>query len=218
MTCTRRRREPEPSSVSGVGKLPSSLRAIERAILEGWEAEPGSREAYDAAQTALAVLGHLLKPSFHAAVGLSDRAAWIEACQKLASVGPFTEQMRSLVIALEELNRGVTVGELMPKKGGRRGGVRPTSDLRVMRQAVEATNELRRRSGKIAALRAELSECGTALRTVEGYASKLEGTTFRSRLGFRIYYGNVEPKDVLRDAIDQLATGETRVSGKTRGR
>lgn len=219
MTAGRqRRREPEPSLISGTGKLASSLRAIERAVLEGEEAERGSHKAYEAAQIALAALGHLLRPSLKAEPYAFNRSAWIEACRYLASIGPFTNEMRTLVIALEELDRGVTIDQLQPKVGGRRGGLRPTSDLRIMRQAVEATNELRRRIGKIAALRAELSECGTSLRTIEGYATKLNGTSFRVRNGFRIYYESDDPKEVLRDALNRLSPRATRVSRPTRGR
>jgi hypothetical protein len=201
-------------------KRPLSVRAatyvrlLENSLRSAEEVQGKSERVSGAlAQNVLHAAFKSIEPHISGSGQLSGRQRLEWVTEFLFSSGVFPTEMLELTLALEALDRGETLPLFEPKKGGRRGGTRSTTERFGMRMAVEAARELKAISGKTEAYRAELAACGTSARTIAGYEKKLASTVLepRNRATFLWAFGDRDPREVLREALTLLPKRRTRV-------
>ena len=131
--------------------------------------------------------------------GEALRRSWINKLRFLNGCLELPD-LSDLSVALEELGRGVTADALLPN-GNRQGGKRGTDVLRLKAFAVEAANELRRRSAKKILYEDALEDLGTAASTIAKYRNQLARVPeFAPRVGWSLYWDE-EPEIVLPQLI-----------------
>jgi hypothetical protein len=138
-----RRRRSAPAKTLPAGALEWANHKAEEAIM----AQPGSPEAIECSQAALAHLFLALEPSLAGAFGKSrEREEWVGVLRFRAAAGLFERQLGSMAMALEELDRGAVDRRLMPAKS-RQGAPSTTEEARWRLLAVQLFDLLAERSG-----------------------------------------------------------------------
>lgn len=134
-----------------------------------------------------------------------SRTEMIEIVRFVRDAGMAAPAMSQLLIALEELDRGMVADFLLPASA--RGGKTPTDKMEWKALAVQAAEQLKAMHPKRAAYDAALEAEGTNRRTIETYEKQVAAAPadFKSPLNFFLRFWDKSPDQVLRLATVALA-------------
>ena len=168
------------------------------------------QESSSAAADALSRLCELLGPSLPNALRMPwhredadrrfDREELIAGLKWLSSAGVAPDLLGQLLMALEELDRGMVLDSLKPAKGGARGGKTPFDELALKAAIVQAADELQKEYPKRESWDQALKDLGFSRRTIDGYREQVASgpSEFRDPLSYFLRFGETPPSEVMR--------------------